>query len=95
MVFFFLFVFLDPLTPELVTFNILIHYINTLCLTFQIEAHLDTLINEQASYVLTRAGLSYIYNALQQHKPEQVSLQNLHVEGVLHTCQLGINVFAN
>ncbi|KAJ7418088.1 component of oligomeric golgi complex 6 [Willisornis vidua] len=40
-------------------------------LQFQIEAHLDTLINEQASYVLTRAGLSYIYNALQQHKPEQ------------------------
>ncbi|XP_010581652.1 PREDICTED: conserved oligomeric Golgi complex subunit 6 isoform X2 [Haliaeetus leucocephalus] len=40
-------------------------------LQFQIEAHLDTLINEQASYVLTRAGLSYIYNSLQQHKPEQ------------------------
>ncbi|KAK2508859.1 hypothetical protein MC885_019066 [Smutsia gigantea] len=31
-------------------------------LQFQIEAHLDTLINEQASYVLTRTGLSYIYN---------------------------------
>ncbi|XP_045569917.1 conserved oligomeric Golgi complex subunit 6, partial [Salmo salar] len=28
-------------------------------LEFQIEAHLDTLINEQASFVLTRAGLSY------------------------------------
>ncbi|XP_040399158.1 conserved oligomeric Golgi complex subunit 6 isoform X2 [Cygnus olor] len=40
-------------------------------LQFQIEAHLDTLINEQASYVLTRAGLSYIYNSVQQHKPEQ------------------------
>lgn len=61
---------------------------NTLCLPFQIEAHLDTLINEQASYVLTRAGLSYIYNALQQHKPEQVSLQNLRVERVPHTCLL-------
>uniref|UniRef100_A0A8C8A8K5 Conserved oligomeric Golgi complex subunit 6 n=1 Tax=Oryzias sinensis TaxID=183150 RepID=A0A8C8A8K5_9TELE len=36
-------------------------------LEFQIEAHLDTLINEQASYVLTRAGLSYIYNCVQQH----------------------------
>ncbi|XP_059694919.1 conserved oligomeric Golgi complex subunit 6 isoform X3 [Haemorhous mexicanus] len=46
-------------------------------LQFQIEAHLDTLINEQASYVLTRAGLSYIYNALQQHKPEQGPLSNL------------------
>uniref|UniRef100_A0A7N5JUM9 Conserved oligomeric Golgi complex subunit 6 n=1 Tax=Ailuropoda melanoleuca TaxID=9646 RepID=A0A7N5JUM9_AILME len=46
-------------------------------LQFQIEAHLDTLINEQASYVLTRAGLSSIYNTVQQHKPEQGSLANL------------------
>uniref|UniRef100_A0A8C9FJV4 Conserved oligomeric Golgi complex subunit 6 n=1 Tax=Pavo cristatus TaxID=9049 RepID=A0A8C9FJV4_PAVCR len=46
-------------------------------LQFQIEAHLDTLINEQASYVLTRAGLSYIYNSVQQHKPEQGPLSNL------------------
>uniref|UniRef100_A0A8D1CG62 Conserved oligomeric Golgi complex subunit 6 n=1 Tax=Sus scrofa TaxID=9823 RepID=A0A8D1CG62_PIG len=46
-------------------------------LQFQIEAHLDTLINEQASYVLTRAGLSYIYNTVQQHKPEQGPLANL------------------
>ncbi|XP_070265236.1 conserved oligomeric Golgi complex subunit 6 isoform X1 [Myotis yumanensis] len=45
-------------------------------LQFQIEAHLDTLINEQASYVLTRSGLSYIYNTIQQHKPEQGSLAN-------------------
>lgn len=43
------------------------------CVLFQIEAHLDTLINEQASYVLTRAGLSYIYSSVQQHKPQQVS----------------------
>uniref|UniRef100_A0AAA9RVJ3 Conserved oligomeric Golgi complex subunit 6 n=1 Tax=Bos taurus TaxID=9913 RepID=A0AAA9RVJ3_BOVIN len=43
----------------------------------QIEAHLDTLINEQASYVLTRAGLSYIYNMVQQHKVEQGPLANL------------------
>uniref|UniRef100_A0A2K6Q289 Conserved oligomeric Golgi complex subunit 6 n=1 Tax=Rhinopithecus roxellana TaxID=61622 RepID=A0A2K6Q289_RHIRO len=42
-------------------------------LQFQIEAHLDTLINEQASYVLTRVGLSSIYNTVQQHKPEQVT----------------------
>uniref|UniRef100_A0A4X2LCK1 Conserved oligomeric Golgi complex subunit 6 n=1 Tax=Vombatus ursinus TaxID=29139 RepID=A0A4X2LCK1_VOMUR len=46
-------------------------------LQFQIEAHLDTLINEQASYVLTRAGLSYIYNTVQQHKLEQGPLANL------------------
>ncbi|MBN3302710.1 COG6 protein, partial [Amia calva] len=46
-------------------------------LEFQIEAHLDTLINEQASYVLTRAGLSYIYNCVQQHRPEQGPLANI------------------
>ncbi|CAL9683822.1 unnamed protein product [Knipowitschia caucasica] len=46
-------------------------------LEFQIEAHLDTLINEQASYVLTRAGLSYIYNCVQQHGPEQGPLSLL------------------
>nr|KAG8540790.1 hypothetical protein GDO81_018540 [Engystomops pustulosus] len=45
-------------------------------LQFQIDAHLDTLINEQASYVLTRAGLSQIYSCLQQHKPEQVRSGN-------------------
>nr|XP_060642640.1 conserved oligomeric Golgi complex subunit 6 [Anolis sagrei ordinatus] len=46
-------------------------------LQYQIEAHLDTLINEQASYVLTRVGLSYIYNVVQQHKPEQGPLANI------------------
>uniref|UniRef100_A0A3P9PGX9 Conserved oligomeric Golgi complex subunit 6 n=1 Tax=Poecilia reticulata TaxID=8081 RepID=A0A3P9PGX9_POERE len=46
-------------------------------LEFQIEAHLDTLINEQASYVLTRAGLSYIYSCVQQHTAEQGSLSLL------------------
>ncbi|XP_029458622.1 conserved oligomeric Golgi complex subunit 6 [Rhinatrema bivittatum] len=46
-------------------------------LQFQIEAHLDTLINEQASFVLTRAGLSYIYNTIQQHRPDQGPLANL------------------
>ncbi|XP_051934424.1 conserved oligomeric Golgi complex subunit 6 [Hippocampus zosterae] len=40
-------------------------------LEFQIEAHLDTLINEQASYVLTKAGLSYIYHCVQQHDAKQ------------------------
>ncbi|XP_044300161.1 conserved oligomeric Golgi complex subunit 6 isoform X1 [Varanus komodoensis] len=46
-------------------------------LQFQIEAHLDTLINEQASYVLTRVGLSSIYNIVQQHRPEQGPLANV------------------
>uniref|UniRef100_A0A8C5AKV3 Conserved oligomeric Golgi complex subunit 6 n=1 Tax=Gadus morhua TaxID=8049 RepID=A0A8C5AKV3_GADMO len=40
-------------------------------LEFQIEAHLDTLINEQASFVLIRAGLSYIYSCVQQHSTQQ------------------------
>ncbi|KAM4700591.1 conserved oligomeric Golgi complex subunit 6 [Discoglossus pictus] len=46
-------------------------------LQFQVEAHLDTLINEQASYVLTRVGLSQIYSCVQQHKPENGPLANL------------------
>uniref|UniRef100_A0A7N6F9M3 Conserved oligomeric Golgi complex subunit 6 n=1 Tax=Anabas testudineus TaxID=64144 RepID=A0A7N6F9M3_ANATE len=46
-------------------------------LEFQIEAHLDTLINEQASFVLTRAGLSYIYSCVQQHSAEQGPLSLL------------------
>ncbi|TRY59115.1 hypothetical protein DNTS_009558, partial [Danionella cerebrum] len=40
-------------------------------LEFQIEAHLDTLINEQATFVLTRAALSHIYSCVQQHRAEQ------------------------
>ncbi|KAG8452776.1 hypothetical protein GDO86_004535 [Hymenochirus boettgeri] len=46
-------------------------------LQFQIEAHQDTLVNEQASYVLTRAGLSQIYSYAQQHRPEQGPLVNI------------------
>lgn len=48
------------------------------CCVYQIEAHLDTLINEQASYVLTRAGLGYIYSCVQQYSSEQVSTRNQH-----------------
>ncbi|XP_016318694.1 conserved oligomeric Golgi complex subunit 6-like isoform X2 [Sinocyclocheilus anshuiensis] len=46
-------------------------------LEFQIEAHLDTLINEQASFVLTRTGLSHIYSCVLQHTAEQGPLANL------------------
>ncbi|CAL8351721.1 unnamed protein product [Lota lota] len=46
-------------------------------LEFQIEAHLDTLINEQASFVLTRAGLSYIYSCVQHHSTQQGPLSTL------------------
>uniref|UniRef100_A0A8C5CEF2 Conserved oligomeric Golgi complex subunit 6 n=1 Tax=Gadus morhua TaxID=8049 RepID=A0A8C5CEF2_GADMO len=47
-------------------------------LEFQIEAHLDTLINEQASFVLIRAGLSYIYSCVQQHSTQQLPVPRIH-----------------
>ncbi|XP_070537699.1 conserved oligomeric Golgi complex subunit 6-like isoform X3 [Ptychodera flava] len=37
----------------------------------QIEAHLDTIINEQASFVLSRAGLAHIYSIIQRHQPQE------------------------
>ena len=36
----------------------------------QLDAHLDTLVSEQASFVLARSGLAYIYNTVQQHQPK-------------------------
>ena len=41
----------------------------------QVEAHKDTLVNEQASYVLTKAGLMQIYSIAQQHQPQEVSVR--------------------
>ncbi|XP_074655398.1 conserved oligomeric Golgi complex subunit 6-like isoform X2 [Tubulanus polymorphus] len=40
----------------------------------QVEAHIDTLISEQASFVLNRAGLGQIYNTIQSHQPKHGSL---------------------
>ncbi|XP_071081994.1 conserved oligomeric Golgi complex subunit 6-like [Haliotis cracherodii] len=37
----------------------------------QVDAHVDTLISEQASFVLGRVGLSPIYSSVQQHQPSQ------------------------
>ena len=36
------------------------------------EAHIDTLVSEQASFVLNQAGLAYLFGAVQQHLPKQV-----------------------
>lgn len=40
---------------------------------FQTEAHVDTLISEQAAYVLNRVGLSHIYSCVQQQADIKVS----------------------
>ncbi|XP_070537698.1 conserved oligomeric Golgi complex subunit 6-like isoform X2 [Ptychodera flava] len=44
----------------------------------QIEAHLDTIINEQASFVLSRAGLAHIYSIIQRHQPQEGPLSSIH-----------------
>ncbi|XP_077987894.1 conserved oligomeric Golgi complex subunit 6-like [Glandiceps talaboti] len=44
----------------------------------QIEAHLDTVVSEQASFVLSRAGLSHIYHIIQQHQPKEGPLSSIH-----------------
>ncbi|XP_064638798.1 conserved oligomeric Golgi complex subunit 6-like [Lineus longissimus] len=43
----------------------------------QTDAHIDTLVSEQASFVLTRAGLAQIYSVVQQHQPKQGPLSSI------------------
>ncbi|XP_064604827.1 conserved oligomeric Golgi complex subunit 6-like [Liolophura sinensis] len=43
----------------------------------QIDAHVDTLVSEQASFVLTRVGLVHLYGIVQQHQPKQGPLSSL------------------
>ncbi|CAL1533346.1 unnamed protein product [Lymnaea stagnalis] len=43
----------------------------------QTDAHLDTLVSEQASYVLNRVGLAQMYGFIQQHRPDQGPLSSL------------------
>lgn len=38
----------------------------------QTEAHVDTLVSEQAAYVLNRVGLTYVYSCIQQYTDSQV-----------------------
>lgn len=46
-------------------------------LNLQTDAHVDTLISEQASYILNRVGLAQIYGATQQQPPPQGPLSSL------------------
>ena len=41
----------------------------------QIDAHIDTLVSEQASFILHQTELAHIYAMVQQHQPEQVRSQ--------------------
>jgi hypothetical protein len=41
-----------------------------------IEAHMDTLINEQAHFVLTKTDLLEVYKSIQNHDPKQGPLVN-------------------
>ncbi|KAH3820573.1 hypothetical protein DPMN_122317 [Dreissena polymorpha] len=43
----------------------------------QVEAHVDTLVNEQAAFVLSRVDLAHIYSTIQQHQPKLGPLANL------------------
>ncbi|ELU12375.1 hypothetical protein CAPTEDRAFT_181210, partial [Capitella teleta] len=47
-------------------------------LNAQIDAHVDTLVSEQASFILTRTGLSHAYGIVQQHQSAQGPLSSLH-----------------
>jgi len=42
---------------------------------FQVEAHIDTLVSEQASFVLNQSGLAYLFGTVQQHQPKQVKYE--------------------
>ncbi|XP_063967287.1 conserved oligomeric Golgi complex subunit 6-like [Lytechinus pictus] len=44
----------------------------------QVDAHVDTLVNEQASFVLTRVGLIQIYSIAQQHVTSEGPLSSVH-----------------
>ncbi|KAJ8030190.1 Conserved oligomeric Golgi complex subunit 6 [Holothuria leucospilota] len=43
----------------------------------QTDAHVDTLVNEQASFILSRTALLQIYSIALQHKPEEGPLASL------------------
>lgn len=44
----------------------------------QVDAHIDTSVNEQASFVLTRVGLIQIYSIAQQHQASEGPLSSVH-----------------
>ncbi|XP_071838293.1 conserved oligomeric Golgi complex subunit 6-like [Apostichopus japonicus] len=43
----------------------------------QTDAHLDTLVNEQASFILSRTALLQVYSIILQHNPEEGPLASL------------------
>lgn len=43
----------------------------------QTDAHLDTLVNEQASFILSRTALLQVYSITMQHKPEEGPLASI------------------
>lgn len=45
----------------------------------QVEAHLDTLVNEQAAMVLNRVGLAEAYRTVQAYQPKQVKPSSIAV----------------
>lgn len=44
----------------------------------QTEAHLDTLISEQASFILARSGVGSLYTVYQENRSQRVALSSLH-----------------
>ncbi|ESO91200.1 hypothetical protein LOTGIDRAFT_209569 [Lottia gigantea] len=58
----------------------------------QIDAHVDTLISEQAAFVLNRVGLSSIYGTVQTHQTSQGPLSSLQgLDGI--TVKSAMNKF--
>ncbi|XP_078686583.1 conserved oligomeric Golgi complex subunit 6-like [Branchiostoma floridae x Branchiostoma belcheri] len=47
-------------------------------LSAQVDAHLDTLVNEQASFTLSHVGLAHMYSVVQQHQPREGPLSAVH-----------------
>ena len=43
------------------------------CSVLQTEAHLDTLVSEQASFILTRSGIGNLFAHYQENKNQRVS----------------------
>jgi len=60
----------DELCADITDYGRLMTMLLLLC--FQIDAHTDTLISEQASVILGSCGLAQIYGIAQQHQPQQV-----------------------
>ena len=53
----------------------------------QVEAHLDTLVNEQAAMVLNRVGLAEAYRTVQAYQPKQVKPSSIAViDWLIHSC---------